>query len=182
VTTYAEGRRPVPGSFSRSMMAAAGRGAALVGVAVLLGIFLLQVTDDSGPSGPERVIGGSGTATSTTTTTTTTVPGGPGAGVRPPQEVRVLVINAAKIDGIAGEITDALAEIGYQTLTPGNAPQQDESVVFSKSEFDAEATAVATAVGEAKPIAEGALTEPLPDPSPIAGTETADIVVVIGAP
>ena len=162
-------RSVVEGSFTRSMLAAGGRGAGLVGLAVLIGIVLLQATDDSAtpPGSPVPVAGRSSEVTTTTVAQA-------GTGQRPPAQVEVLVLNAARVPGAAGTMSEKLQGLGYVTLTPGDAPQQDPTVVYFKPGFEAEADALAPQVGG------GAVTEPLPDPSPFAGTDQADLVVVIG--
>lgn len=164
------GRRGMAdGSFTRSMMAAAARGLGLVAVAVAAGVLLLAVTDDTGGGGgvPTEVV-----ASGTTTTTTDGL--GPDTALRPPSQVQALVLNAARIEGAASEITSTLQAIGHPTLSPGNAPTQEETVIYYKPGFEREATQLAPEVSDA------ALTEPLPDPSPFAGTEESDLVVVIG--
>lgn len=165
------GRRGMAdGSFTRSMMAAAARGLGLVAAAVAAGVLLLEVTEDTGGGGDSVPIE---VATAETTTTTTNGVG-PDTALRPPSQVQALVLNAARIEGAAGEVTSTLQAIGHPTLPPGNAPTQEETVIYYKPGFEREASQLAPEVSDA------ALTEPLPDPSPFAGTEEADLVVVIG--
>ena len=153
------------------MLAAAARGLGLVAAAVAIGVILLQVTEDSGGGGgvPVQAID----AGETTTTTTDGL--GPDTVLRPNSQVQALVLNAARIEGAANEVTAKLQSIGHPTLTPGNAPTQTETIVYYKPGFEREAAALAPEVSEA------AITEPLQDPSPFAGTEEADLVVVIGS-
>lgn len=154
------------------MMAAAARGLGLVGLAVIVGVILLQATDDaSPPSAPDVVVAGDDT---TTTTTTTLDVVDPGTGLRPPNQVQVLVLNGARIAGAAGDISEELGSIGYQMLEPGNAPTQDETVIHFKPGFEGEASALVPEVSD------NALVEPLQDPPQFAGTENADVVVVLG--
>lgn len=171
VGTSSRRRAVVEGTFTRSMLAAAARGLGLVGVAVLLGVVLLQVTDDSGVPSPGS---GAVSAGGDSTTTTTSTPEDPDTALRPPGQVQVLVLNAARAEGAAGDITAELEAIGHPALEPSNAPTQEETVIFYKPGFEREAEAVAPEVTDV------AITEPLPDPSPFAGTEDADIVVVLG--
>lgn len=171
VGTSSRRRAVVEGTFTRSMLAAAARGLGLVGAAVLLGVVLLQVTDDTGGPSPGSQTVGAG---SDETTTTTSTPADLDTGLRPPGQVQVLVLNAARISGAAGDVTADLEAIGHPTLTPGNAPTQEETVIFYKPGFEREAEAVAPEVSDV------AITEPLPDPSPFAGAEDADVVVVLG--
>ena len=108
------------------------------------------------------------TTTSTapeTTTTTADVP------VRPPSEVRVVVLNSVGIAGAAGRLTGDLAGAGYQTLQPDDyEPEQDPSRIWYRDGFSAEGN-------ELLEFVPGALVEPIPDPGLQPG---ADIVVVLG--
>lgn len=171
VGTSSRRRAVVEGTFTRSMLAAAARGLGLVGAAVFLGIVLLQVTDDTGTPSPGSQTVGAG---SDETTTTTSTPADLDTGLRQTGQVQVLVLNAARVSGAAGDVAADLEAIGHPTLTPGNAPTQEETVVFYKPGFEREAEALVPEVSDV------AITEPLPDPSPFAGTEDADVVVVLG--
>jgi hypothetical protein len=165
--------RPRPAALWRSGAASAARGAALVGLAVLIGIVLLQVVDD-GTTGPIGDGGGTAPATTTTTaapgTTTSTKAAGE---VRPPQQVTVLVLNGSGRSGAASAQTNALKAKGYQTLTPADAPRREGTVVYFRPGFEREAAALATAVGGTPEVA------PMPD-TPPPGSEGADCVVILG--
>lgn len=160
------GRRPrAAGSFSRSLAGAAARGTGLIALAVAIGIVLLQYSDDPGPNlaagrepAPEAPL-----AASSSTTTTTAAP-------RPPEEVRVLVLNAARRSGVAGAMTERLQVVGYPTLTPGNAPTQEESLVGCQEGFGREAAALVSATG---------LPAEIGDPGELLPAG-ADCVVIIG--
>lgn len=105
------------------------------------------------------------TTTTTAPSTTTTVP------VRPPEEVRVVVLNSVGIGGAAGRMTARLAEAGYQTLAPDDhEPEQDPSRVWYREGFSPEAN-------ELLDFIEDALVEPLPDETLAEG---ADIIMVLG--
>lgn len=143
--------------------------ALVVVVGLGLGVLIAGVPDPSRDQ-IEPVVDAAGV----TSTTETTAPTAPADEPRPPPEVRVIVFNAAQLDGGAGRLTERVVELGYQTLTPSNAPTQAETVVLFKPGFEAEAAALATGIG---PVA---TTQPLPEPPPYAGTEEADLVVVIG--
>lgn len=105
------------------------------------------------------------TTTTTAPSTTTTVP------VRPPEEVRVVVLNSVGIAGAAGRMTARLDEAGYQTLAPDDhEPEQDPSRVWYREGFSPEAN-------ELLDFIEGALVEPLPDETLAEG---ADIIMVLG--
>lgn len=151
-------------------------GILFVGAAVFL--ILLLVADEPAAvttSAPETTTSTSvatttstteaSTTTTTAPTTTTTVP------VRPPEEVRVVVLNSVGIAGAAGRMTARLDEAGYQTLAPDDhEPEQDQSRVWYREGFSPEAN-------ELLDFIEGALVEPLPDETLAEG---ADIIMVLG--
>ena len=93
--------------FGRSVAFSAARGAALIGIAVIIGIVLLQVIDD-GTSGPIGDGGSSAAAGNTNTTATTSGSGSSSttsttaaAPVKPPAQVAVLVLNGSGHAGAA---------------------------------------------------------------------------------
>ncbi|MGH8916422.1 MAG: hypothetical protein ACRDZM_18140, partial [Acidimicrobiia bacterium] len=105
-------------------------GILLVGAAVFLLLYLFS-------GDPDPVAAGTTTSTSTPTsnpdtteTSTTTTPAatsttaGPSTSttvpVRPPDEVRVVVLNSIGLDGAAGRKTQQLADAGYQTQQAGD--------------------------------------------------------------
>lgn len=106
-------------------------------------------------------------STSTTsTTTTTTIP------IRPPGEVRVVVLNSVGIAGAAGRLTEVLADIGYLTLEADDyEPTQDPSRIWYRDGFAAEASELLAVIPDA-------LVEPLPDETLVEG---ADVLVILGA-
>ena len=164
------------GSFGRSAGMAAGRGAAVLVVAVVIGILLLNKVDDS----PGRQVsagdgGDNGTEETTTTVqepVTTTVP------VRMPREVKVLSANGTKVNGAAGKIRDTLRAAGYNVLSPIETKQPVQtSVVFFTPGFDREAQAVAQAL-KLPPTS----VQPLPGPDalPVSDLRGANVVAVVG--
>jgi hypothetical protein len=85
--------------------------------------------------------------------------------------VRVLVLNAVGVTGLAAEVTERLDDLGYQTITPANyQPTLEQTRVWYHAGFAPEAFEVAGAV------VPDALIEENPDL-----TADADIVVVLGA-
>ena len=125
---------------------AGARGAALLAVAVILGIVLLQKFDTSPiASGP---LGGAATSTTrrvglTTLATVTTTT----AKTRAKADVKVLVANGAGIRGLGAATTNALKNVGYATLTPADttATVEKTQVQFADG-YEAEAREVAQAV------------------------------------
>lgn len=105
------------------------------------------------------------TAPTTLATTTTTI------ALRTPSEVRVLVLNAVGVAGLAAEVSEDLSGVGYQVLTPSNyQPALAQSRIWYGPAFEAEAFELA---GVAFP---DALVEQNPEL-----TADADIVVILGA-
>jgi hypothetical protein len=153
----------------RSIVLSAVRGAGLIGLAVIVGIVLLQVVDDGGSSGPSNG-GGGGGVTPTDATGETTPTTGEG---RTPAEVRVLVLNAGQPAGSALNVTNQLKLVGYTTLSPSNDPVTRQGVaVQCKEGFDAEAAALAANVP-------GAMVEPFPAQPPAEAAD-ADCIVLLG--
>ena len=163
------------------------RGAALVVVAVVIGLFLLRegldtseaVTSSSSDQGSESSDsadeGTDGTDDAGTDGTTSTTVAG-----RPPGEVPTIVLNDSGVPGAAGKYSDALAAAGYQLTNPDGANADAEgdaatTVIYFAPDFEEEAAAVATAIGAPDTVQPTAL--PTPAPGPIAG---ASVVVVIG--
>lgn len=154
-------------------------GIVLVGAAVFLLLFLLAdaettpITTTSSSSTttsvPETT---TSTATPTTTTTTivtttteTTIP------VRPPEEVRVAVLNSIAVQGAAGRFSEVLSDAGYQMLPADDyPPEQDPSRIWYREGFSAEANELLEFIPDA-------LVEPLPDDDLKPG---ADVIVVLG--
>lgn len=161
-------------------------GIALVGAAVFLLLYLLAGDPDAeagATTNPESTTSTSAAATEPTATTSSTAPattapattGAPATTavpVRPPQEVRVVVLNSIGLAGAAGRKTQELADAGYQTQQADDVePQQDQSRVWFREGFSAEANALLQ-------FLPGALVEPIPDPELQTG---ADVVLVLGA-
>ena len=109
------------------------RGAGLVGLAVVLGIVLLQVID-KGPAGNGATPARTSHATTPTTAPTPTSASAPASSqpattkagnAKPRAEVRVLVFNAGAASGAAGNMTNKLRSLGYQlasVIAGGPAP------------------------------------------------------------
>lgn len=80
------------------------------------------------------------TAGTTSTTSTTTIPASTTVPVRPPEEVRVVVLNSMGLAGAAGRMTERLEEAGYQTLQADDyQPELDPSRIWYREGFSAEA-------------------------------------------
>lgn len=169
------------GSFGRSAGGAAGRGIVLLAVALMIGILLLNATDADPPGtrvttepsgaaddGGDGDDGGGGDAAAATTVPPTTM------APRAPQEVKVIVVNASGVKGAAGKASDMLKPPGYNVLAPTNANNSESAVYFSPG-YEADAAAVAAALGFAL-----STVKPLPTPPPIPDSKGAHVVVIVG--
>lgn len=155
------------------------RGIALIVVAVLIGVVLLNATDSPEPfrASTADTSDDDGATTATTvdpeasTTTPTTV-----AVARNPAEVTVLVANGANIQGLATRISDVLKGANYVTADPGNtkAPA-DASAVFFTPGYEADAAAIAALLTPPPAVAA------LPDPPPVDDMKGAHVLVVAAA-
>jgi hypothetical protein len=109
--------------------------------------------------------GGGGGGETTVSTTTT-------SGARPPQEIRVFVLNGSGISGAAATKANELRALGYQPSI-GNAPEQDGTVVACVDGFEAEVKELVQVVGDNAVIGQF----PVPPP---AGAENVDCLVGLG--
>ncbi|MEO6121414.1 MAG: LytR C-terminal domain-containing protein [Acidimicrobiales bacterium] len=168
------------GSFNRSAGMAAGRGAALLALAVLLGVVLLSATDNgptgvsAGPSATEPTDGSPDQTLSTiedlpTTTTTVVV-------ARPPAEVKVLTLNATDVRGAASRANDVVKKAGFNVLAPTDGTRGAVTTVYFTPTYEAEAAAVAGALGVMTTSV-----QPVGVPPPIADLRGANVVVLVGA-
>jgi hypothetical protein len=160
---------------------AAFLGAGLIGVAVIIGIVLLQIGDQDnvGPSGAATPPKSTSTSTtkpksSTTATSTST---GITTPARPPNQVHLIVLNGGAPSGEAARTASQLELKGYTNQDKANTwsgHDQSGNTVYCRAGFDREGAALATGVTGAK------LTIPYPDPAP-PNTEGTDCVVVVGS-
>ena len=173
-------RRRQPQPPSTPGQGSVARGAVLVAVAVVIGLLLLRDDDSS----TTQVAVGSDTAAEVdegtvqpetdaddpaeTTTSTTAAP-------RDPAEVKVLVANGSGTNGAAGGTTDALEALGYVTATPSNAERVASTVVYYTTGFQAEAEALAAAIG-APPES----VTPMPAVAPVDDLQLANVLVHLG--
>lgn len=167
------------GSFYRDLVLMI-LGILLVGTAVFLILFLVadnpdETTTTAAAAPPTTVtstteaattsIGTTSSSATSTSSTSTTVP------VRPPEEVRVVVLNSIGVAGAAARLTGTLEDAGYQTLQADDyQPEQDPSRIWYREGFSAEASQLLDFVHDA-------VVEPLPDETLEPG---ADVVVILG--
>lgn len=166
------------GSFGRSAGGAALRGGALLAIAVILGIVLLNAADDNDAFTPVTAGNngdGGGTAVATTvaprrtSTTSTTV------ALRPAAQVKVLAANGTTVKGLAGQVRDRLKAAGYNALAPTDATKKPvaKSAVYFTPGYEGEARQIAQQLGIAT-------VAPMPTPLPVLSLQTANVVVVVG--
>ncbi|MCJ7438401.1 MAG: LytR C-terminal domain-containing protein [Acidimicrobiia bacterium] len=158
-------RRTVAADF---VLRTAARGAILVGVAVVVGIVLLQVIDKGGSGGGGAVPTPSGGQTNGPTTSTTSDEG------RPPGEVRVLVENGSGLSQAAATLANELRGTGYAIAGTGNAAIQTGTTVACRAGFEKEADALVQSLGAGVNAAEFPATPPT-------GAENADCIVIKGS-
>jgi hypothetical protein len=120
-------------------------GVVLIALAVVVGLVLLvKGYDEEGA----LVVTDEGTEQTTTTTVdpaaTTTVPV---AVARPPAEVPVMVANAAGVSGAAGTLQTQLQADGYTQVQTTNASPVTTTLVYYAEGAQADAEALATALG-----------------------------------
>jgi hypothetical protein len=162
------------GSFGRSAGGAMARGVALIIAAVLLGIVLLNATDEPAfeAAGVDRTtLPALGDTTTTVKGSSTTI-----SAAHDPSKVTVLVANGAGINGLASKIGNKLTAANYVTAEPGNtkAPA-DESAVYFSPGYEADANAIAALLTPAPKVAA------LPNPPPVADLKNAKVLVVAAA-
>ena len=172
---------------------AALRGAALIVVAVVLGIALLAwgfadeggLVDSADPDTTDTTAppGGIGDETTQPTDdpdgTDTTEPGEILPPARPHEEITVFVRNGSGINGAAGRVNARLTELNYIPRSPDNTPTRvEETAIYYDDGFRAEALRLAGELNIADP---SAVVSVLPVPAPH-GTEmgAATLLVILG--
>jgi hypothetical protein len=182
------------GSPRNSGVPPAARGAALIGLAVIVGIIGLQVLDDSTPGGSQVTVPTSTTTTATSAPATTAAAGATTTTAKPAttaasgaatttttaktkknSDVKVVVYNASGINGMAANMNDKLKSAGYNSTVGGNlSPVRTGTTVQCRAGLDAEATKLAT-----QGVGNGATVTPFPS-NPPKGSDQADCIVVLG--
>jgi hypothetical protein len=161
-------------------MGSAARGAALVGIAVVLGIILLQVIDD-GPSGGTGSVVTTDSTVAPTDSTAAPTDSTAAASDHPRDQVRVLVLNGSNQANVATLKRNVLLGLGYQVEAPGNTQLRQGSVVACKPGFEGDAAQLAKDAGP--PDLE---VIPFPDPAPTGrqgedvGAGNVNCIVILG--
>jgi hypothetical protein len=168
------------GDVARGAGYAAFLGAALIGIAVIVGIVLLQIGDrnKNGPASASKP-GPTTTTTPAVTTTTHKTQTGNTSPPRAPSAVSLIVLNGGAASGKAGAMSQALKVGGYTNQgvpTDWSGHTQKGNSVYCRKGLGREGSALAVAVGS-----NTKLIIPYPSPPPPSNSGH-DCVVVVGAP
>jgi LytR cell envelope-related transcriptional attenuator len=146
-------RRPPP----RPAANTAARGAIVVIIAVLLGVWILSKVDSS-----TAVDAGGGTSSPTTVATTVaTTAAAPTTTAVDKASFTVIVANASGTSGAAGRKSDAMKADGYQVAEPvTNQTKSDTTTIFYLSGYEAAAQNVAAYLNISD-------IKPMPTPPPV---------------
>lgn len=113
-------------------------------------------------------------ATAPFTTSTDTVPATPETTLRearPPSEVRAIVLNSIGVTGLAGSVSQELADLGYQMAQADNySPELSDTMIFHADGYSIEALELREALG----------TGTVADDADLTSEWDVDIVVVLG--
>ena len=160
---------------------AAFLGAVLIGVAVIIGIVLLQIGDrnDNGPvaGATTRPKGTTTTTTTKKTHTSTPTTSGTTTPKRSPSAVHLIVLNGGAPSGEAAHTSSLLKLKNYtdqDTASTWSGHHQSGDTVYCRAGLEREGAALAIAVPGSK------LSIPYPTPAPPFSAGT-DCVVVVGA-
>jgi hypothetical protein len=170
------------GDVARGAGFAAAKGMLLIGLAVVIGIVLLQqVDDDKGTN-----VGAAPTTTSPPRATTTvppapatTAPPPPAAPAKTAAELRVIVLNGGAPSGEAGRLSTRLKQQGYtnqpQDANNWSGRSQQGNSLLCKTGLQRETVTLAGVLGQGTEI------EPYPADPPSVIEAEVDCIVVVGA-
>ncbi len=148
----------------------------LLAIAVVLGIIILQATDNSG-GGPAEVTSGPEAEEKEESTSTTSSPGTTTRALRMPAEVKVLPSNGTQLSGLGSRVGDTLKANGYlNTLSAVDATANnvETTIVQYTTDFGPEAQVVAAILGLPATVV-----KPIDNP-PVRDTRGADVIVIAG--
>jgi hypothetical protein len=157
------------------------RGIIVLVVAVVVGLLLLYKAGSGGGGGTTDVStkksGSTTTITIDDTGSTTSTTEKKSSGGHTPSEVKVLVLNGSGKTGVATSTSDSIKQTGYTMLTPDNATTNTATTtVYYADGYQTDAENVATVLGKTSDIV-----KPKPATSLGTGSDTANVVVVLGA-
>lgn len=127
-----------------------------------------SIASSTSPTAPTTTAPPDTTAPPSTapTTTPTTI-----REARDPSEVRVVVLNSTGVTGLAAQLTEELAPLGYQLGEPSNyTPELSDTMIFHSDDFGFEAVQLLDVVPDATVAAD----------SDLAAEWGVDVVVVLG--
>ena len=155
--------------------------AALVVIAIILGVIMLNIIDDGSTSHVSSPSGHTTTTTSSTSSTTAkgTTPTTVKVGKQiPPGQLRVFVLNAGSgVNGAANTMFKALKNKGYVNQgTPGNTTARNGTAIECRGNLSREAHALQIVV------AQHAVVLPFPSKLPAGVDNTVQCLVLIGKP
>jgi hypothetical protein len=162
---------------------AAGRGALLLLIAVVLGIILLNKTDNTGVTTVRQTKPPAKTTKSTTTSslpTTTTLL------AHEPSSVKVLAVNGTNTSGVGTRAKEALLAARYNALAPtdANSKPVKNTVIYFAPGYDADARLIGMVLNITNPNV-----QPMPavrntivinKPTATANADAANVIVVVG--
>lgn len=126
---------------------AMARGVAVVIVAVIAGFVLYKATIADDSSSVASVVTSQTTVPAVDPNAVTTVPAVT-VPERTPGEVKVISVNAAGVNGVAGKATEQVISFGYNPLTPATAATKyDSSRIYYQPGFDREGLTLAASLG-----------------------------------
>ena len=170
--------RPSGGGLARGAGASAVKGALLIGLAVIVGVFLLQRVDTSKAGSPTTTAKHAATTTTTHPVSTTTTSSMPTTPMKTPDQLRVIVLNGGAPTGAAATMRTQLQQVGYTNQPQANTwsgHHQTGNTLMCKPGFDREKVALS----QQAPL-QGASVVAFPTPAP-PFTSDVDCVVVVGA-
>ena len=138
----------------------------LIGIAVVIGIVLLQVVDGGGSGGGSiapPIASGDDSTTST-------------SNASPPEAVSTFVLNGSGVANAASTKANELLGLGYVQAGTGNAPTQTGTTVHCKEGFEAEAEELAT---QLRVSIATVTVQPYPA-APAADAAAATCIIIIG--
>lgn len=152
-----------------------GRGAILIAVAFIVGLILLQKTDKA-----PKVVRTTPNATPTSRPNITFPTTSSTLGGHAPSSVKVLVANGTNTGGAASRVVPPLTAAGYNVLAPTDATKTAkantrQSVVYFTPGYDLDAKIIATHL-----TLQLSAVQPLPTTTPVANTQGANVIVVVG--
>jgi hypothetical protein len=169
------------GDFARGASTAVAKGTALIGLAVIVGVFLLQRVDTSNAGSSTTPVKKPAKTTTTTrpprtsTTTSTTQPATP---AKTPDQLKVLVLNGGAPTGDAAKLRSKLITAGYTNQPPANTwtgHKQNGLTLMCKAGLDREKVALTQ-----QTALQGVKVVDFPTPAP-PDSDGVDCVVVAGS-